>query len=92
MTETTLVTITPATAKYVNPIAKRFFDSLETVASEIRSTGKLTYDSVASIVGPHPVIPDSPDMDARLEAYEETQAYTTLLLNVEEKLRAYAAK
>lgn len=90
MTETILVNSTSATSTFKNPIAKKFFDSLESVASEIKSSGKLKYESIASIIGDAPTIPDSPDMDARLEAFDELASYADMVLNVEAKLKTYA--
>ncbi len=48
------------------------------------ATGKLF--TPKDILGEPPVIPDSPDMDARLEAYEEYAEYSRQYQILEEKI------
>ena len=92
MTVTTLISSTSATQVYKNPIAVRFFENLDAAAQEFSENGKLSFPIIEKILGKPPVIPNSPDMDARLEAYEELTQYSTQILNVESKLRTYAEK
>lgn len=92
MTETTLVTTTAATQVYTNPIARRFFNFLDSASDEFRQNGKLTFSTIEKIVGRAPVIPDSPDMDARMEAYDDLTQYSTKVLDIESKISTYAGK
>lgn len=92
MTDSTLVKVTPATQVYKNPIAVRFFDCLDLAVEDFKQNGKLTFPTIEKILGKPPVIPDSPDMDARMEAYEELSKYSNQVLNIECKLRTYVEK
>lgn len=92
MTDNTLVKATLATQLYSNPIAVKFFENLDAATEEFSQNGKLSFPIIEKILGKPPVIPDSPDMDARLEAYEELTQYSTQALNIESKLRTYAQK
>jgi len=88
MTEYTTIS-TPETS-FANPIASRFFEHLDAAAEEIRQNGKLSSFMIEKILGKAPVVSDSPDNDARMEAYEELALYSTRVLNIEEKVRTYA--
>lgn len=90
MTENTLLNSAAATQTYINPIAVRFFEFLDSCANELQENGKLTFSSIEKILGKPPVIPASPDMDARLEAYEELTQYSNRVLDIESKIRTYA--
>ena len=92
MTGTTLVTVTAATQVYTNPIASKFFNLLDSASDEFKENGKLTFSTIEKILGKPPVIPDSPYMDARLEAYEDLTQYSTKVLDIESKIRTYAGK
>lgn len=92
MTDNTLVSTTPATAVYKNPIAVRFFENLEPAKEEFQQNGKLTCPIIETILGKPPVVPSSPDMDARLEAFEELSKYSDKALDIESKLLSYAKK
>ena len=80
MTDTTLVCYTHEAQEYKNPIATRFFECYEAY----RKTGKKF--SPRDVLGPAPRIPDSPDMDTRLEAYEDLAKYSRKYKELEEKI------
>lgn len=92
MRGTTVVTITPTSATYSNPVASRFFDSLELATTEYQKNGKLSFGIIESILGEPPKIPYHSDMDTMLEAYEEVSAYSDKVLDIESKLKSYASK
>lgn len=95
MTVNTLVfstTETIAKQQYANPIAVRFFENLEQLASELTQTGKISFSSMVEIIGKEPVIVDSPDNDARLEAYEEIIQFHTQASNIASLIETYAKK
>lgn len=92
MTVNNLVSFTTATQEYSNPIAVRFFQCLDECANYFNDHGKLTFPMIEKIVGKPPVIPDSPDMDARLEAYDELSDYSSHILDIELKIKTYARK
>ncbi len=92
MTDNCLVSFTTATQVYSNPIAARFFQYLDEYANHLNNHTKLTFPMIEKIVGKPPVIPDSPDMDARLEAYDELSDYSSHILDIELKIRTYACK
>lgn len=92
MRGTTVVTITPTSTTYANPIAARFFDSLELTTAEYKRNGKFSFEIIESILGPVPKIPYHSDMDTMLEAYEEVSAYSDKVLDIESKLKSYASK
>ena len=80
MTDTTLVRYTPEAQEYKNPIATRFFECYEAY----RKTGKNF--SPCDVLGPAPRIPDSPDMDTRLEAYEDLAEHSRKYKEMEERI------
>lgn len=90
MTVNSLSNQTTATQIHKNPIAVRFFEFLDSSATELIQTGKLSSSTIEKILGKQPVIPSSPDMDARLEAYEELTRYSEMISNIESKIRTYA--
>lgn len=92
MTDSTLVSTTPATQVFKNSIAVRFFEVLDSAADEFNQNGKLTFSTIEKIIGKPPVIPNSPDMDARMDAWNETAQYSDRVLDIESKLRTYAEK
>lgn len=60
---------------YTNVIARNFFDNINIAKKEFDETGKISSEMIEKIIGKEPVIPDSPDNDARMEAFEEKVAY-----------------
>lgn len=87
-----LLTDPSETVKFNNSIVARFFDNLDVAAKDFSENGKLSFPIIEKILGKPPIIPSSPDMDARLEAYGELTQYSTQVLNIEGKLRTYAEK
>ncbi len=64
-----------------NPIDIRFVE----LRTRYLTTGELF--TPKDILGERPIIPDSPDMDARLEAYEECAEYSRQYQALEEKIK-----
>lgn len=64
-----------------NPIDIRFVE----LRTRYLTTGKLF--NPKDILGEPPRIPDSPDMDARLEAYEEYAEYSKQYQVLDEKIK-----
>ena len=49
--------------------------------------GYLTYPTISQVFGPAPAIPDSPDTDARLEAWEDQVEYSTKIQRAEDYIK-----
>lgn len=60
-------------------------ENLDSLVSEYKDKG-LVLESFIPIIGNPPRIPDSPDMDARLEAYEARAEYGRKLEEIEKLL------
>lgn len=65
----------------LNPIDIQFVE----LRTRYLTTGELF--TPKDILGEPPVIPDSPDMDTRLEAYEEYAEYSKQYQILEEKIK-----
>lgn len=91
MTDNTLIAA-PATQLHKSPIAVKFFELLDLADNDFNQNGKLSFSIIEKILGKPPIIPSSPDMDARLEAYEELTQYSMRASNIESKIRTYAEK
>lgn len=63
-----------------------FTTSLDSLLEEYHKTSKLTIELLVPILGNPPRIPQSPDMDAMLEAYEERAEYGRKANSIEEYL------
>ena len=92
MTESILISSTSKGDKFANPIAVRFFEYLEEAADESATYGNVTLPTLEKIVGDEPIIPSSPDMDARVEAYEELHQYLSTGKNILALIGTYAKK
>lgn len=77
------------TIEFKNPIAVRFFETLEVLSKEVQD-GDLPLHSLEPILGKIPIIPSSPDMDARLEAADELDKYCTYANSIIPKIKTYA--
>lgn len=86
MTDNTVVSVTAENTNYKNPIAVRFFAMYENYTS----TGKIF--TPKDILGEPPIIPDSPDSDARLEAFEEHSKYFEKYKEMENLINAIQKK
>ena len=71
---------------YTNPIAVRFFEKYE----DCMKNGKDF--SPKDVLGEPPVIPDSPDTDARLEAYDDYVEYVRQYQILEERIKLLKGK
>lgn len=65
---------------------KAFTLSSESLIEEYRKSSKLTLESLVPILGNPPKIPQSSDMDAMLEAYEDRALYGKKALSIEQYL------
>lgn len=92
MTENTLVKHTTETQEFKNPIAVKFFELYSSMRKAYLETGVVPSDSIREIIGNPPRIPDSPDTDARLEAYEDLVAYNKMRENIEAKVKGISAE
>ncbi len=63
-----------------------FNSSLATLFEEYKKASTLTIELLKPILGNPPRIPQSPDMDAMLEAYEERANYGKKANSIEEYL------
>ena len=61
---------------------------INSLIEEYVRKGNLTYPTIAQVFGPMPKIPDSPDNDARLEAWEEQVEYSNKVNRVEEYIKS----
>lgn len=80
MTANTLLSSTSVAQTFANPIAVRFFEFYE----NYKETGQPF--TARDILGEPPVVPDSPDTDARLEAYDELVEYSRKYQDIESKI------
>lgn len=78
------------TREFKDPIAVRFFETLEALPKEIKNTDILLL-LVEPILGKEPIIPSSPDMDARLEAADEFAMYMSKADDIILKAKNYMA-
>lgn len=63
-----------------------FNTSLDTLLEEYKKSSNLTVELLVPILGNPPRIPQSPDMDAMLEAYEARAEYGRKFNSIEEYL------
>jgi len=83
--------LTTWTEELSAPIAQKLYDNRDDLAAEYREKGTLTLDSIIKVLGNPPRIPNSPDTDAMLEAWEEKAEYGRLTEIIETKIKDYAA-
>ena len=62
--------------KIINPLIEEFV-----------RLGNLTYDTISRVFGPAPRIPDSPDMDARMDAWNDQAEYSSRIQRCEEHIK-----
>ena len=60
-----------------------FDESFDSLLNELRTTGKIDLSSFTNIVGRPPIIPQSPDTDAMLEAWEDRATYSKKIMQLE---------
>lgn len=65
----------------IDPLIKEFVNKRE-----------FSYETISSVFGPAPKIPDSPDTDARLEAWEAQAEYCTRIQRMEDEVQRIIAK
>lgn len=66
-----------------------FNNSLDNLLKEYEKTSKLTIELLIPILGNPPRIPQSPDMDAMLEAYEDRAKYGEKANSIEKYLSCH---
>lgn len=76
--------------KLPTPIAEKVFAERYKLVDEYRLNGMISKDSTKKILGTPPVIPSSPDMDARLEGMEARSEYFENIRIIEKLIRDYA--
>lgn len=64
-----------------------FESSFDSLIEEYRNSGTLKLDSLVPILGKPPIIPQSPDTDAMLEAYDEKAIYGHKIKEIESLLK-----
>lgn len=69
---------------------KAFEECFDNLVDEFRTNGKLDLSSFTKILGNPPTIPHSPDMDARLEAFEERALYGSKLEKLDSLIKLEA--
>ena len=89
--ENILVNQTSETTTYKNPCAVKFFALYDSMRKAYLETGVVPADSIREIIGNPPRIPDSPDNDARLEAFKDLAEYNRMYANIEAKVKGSAA-
>lgn len=62
---------------------KAFEETFDELTNELQHTGTISLDSFIKIIGRPPVIPQSPDTDAMLEAWEERAVYSRKIIQLE---------
>lgn len=66
-----------------SPALQSFINNINDFTKEYREKGSLTLESIIKVLGNPPRIPNSPDTDAMLEAWEERAEYGRLAQIVE---------
>lgn len=66
--------------------------NIDPLIEEFVKAGNFTYDTITLVFGPAPRIPDSPDMDARLEAWEDQAEYSSRIQRCEARIREIIAE
>ena len=89
--ENIVVSKTDVAGEFKNPIAVKFFELYDSMRKAYLETEVVPAESIREIIGNPPVIPDSPDTDARLEAYDDLAAYNRMYANIEAKVKRIAA-
>lgn len=64
-----------------------FEENFDKLQKEYKSKGSLSLDSLIPILGRPPIIPQSPDMDAMLEAWNDKAEYGRKFQKIEELLK-----
>jgi len=65
------------------PAVTKFCDNINDFKKEYQENGTLKLDSIIKVLGNPPRIPNSPDTDAMMEAWEEKAEYGRLAQIVE---------
>ena len=75
-------------------MAAIFFEGtdISQLVEEFVKEGNFTYDTISQVFGSAPVIPDSPDMDTRLDAWNEKAAYASKIQRCEAYVRSLITK
>ena len=60
---------------------------ISSLVEEFVKKGNFTYDTISKVFGSAPRIPDSPDMDARLEAWNDQAIYSSRINRCENYIR-----
>lgn len=72
-------------------IAARLEENIAALTTEYLLEGRLSIKSIEPIIGyKQPIIPDSPDMDAMMDAWEEKAAYANLVIIIDNTVRSRA--
>lgn len=77
---------------FKNPVAINFFALLDEAAQEFSRCGELKETTLEKILGSEPIIPSSPDSDARLEAFNDLYEYQERAKNIQKLIKNYANK
>lgn len=94
-----LTAIEPLTAEELTTIVENNFSShlkeklvsnWDNLIDEFRNNQSLSIESVSKIIGKPPVIPDSPDMDTMLEAYEQRAEYGNMCFILDSIIGVFA--
>ncbi|NLC88415.1 MAG: hypothetical protein GX682_06625 [Clostridiaceae bacterium] len=90
--ETTLV-FTEGEQVLVNPIAKRFFDNLDSAAKEYLDNGSISIYTYSKILGVTPNVPLTDNEFLLAKAYKDFfKDYSNLISDLELKIKNYAKK
>lgn len=80
-TITSLAKVLPA------PISSKFYNNQTALLNEYREKGTLTLSSLVTVLGNPPIVPNTHDMDAMLEAWDEKAEYGRLSQLIEALLK-----
>ena len=71
------------------PVTKKVRSILDELCEDIKQDNTLSIESLSKILGRPPVIPDSPDTDAMLDAYDAKAEYGRKAEFIEDFVREY---
>lgn len=93
------MTLEPLTAEELIPIVENNFSfpekeklvsNWDNLLDEFRNNGSLSIKSISNIIGKPPMVPNSPDMDTMLEAYDERAEYGNKCIALDSIISLYA--